>query len=33
MAAGSKEEHEYSIKYIFPKLGLIRTTEEVLKAF
>lgn len=32
MAARSKEEHEYPIKYIFPKLGLIRETAEVLKA-
>jgi nicotinamidase-related amidase len=32
-AARSKEEHEYPIKYIFPRLGLIRTTNEVLKAF
>ena len=33
MAARSKDEHEYPIKYVFPRLGLIRTTEEVLKAF
>ena len=33
MAARSKEEHEYPLKYIFPRLGLIRTTEEILKAF
>lgn len=32
MAARSKEEHEYPIKYIFPRLGLIRSTGEVLKA-
>jgi nicotinamidase-related amidase len=32
MAARSKEEHEYPIKYIFPRLGLIRKTEEVIKA-
>jgi nicotinamidase-related amidase len=32
MAARSKEEHEYPKKYIFPRLGLIRNTEEVLKA-
>jgi nicotinamidase-related amidase len=31
MAARSKEEHAYPIKYIFPRLGLIRNTEEVLK--
>lgn len=33
MAARSKEEHEHPLKYIFPRLGLIRTTNEVLKAF
>ncbi len=32
MAARSKEEHEFPLKYIFPRLGLIRTTDEVLKA-
>ena len=32
MAARSKEEHEYPVKYIFPRLGLIRTTDEVLQA-
>ena len=32
MAARSKEEHQYPIKYIFPKLGLIRKTDEVIKA-
>lgn len=32
MAARSKEEHEYPIKYIFPRLGLIRSAAEVLKA-
>jgi nicotinamidase-related amidase len=32
MAARSKEEHAYPVKYIFPRLGLIRNTEEVLKA-
>jgi nicotinamidase-related amidase len=32
MAARSKEEHEFPIKFIFPRLGLIRKTEEVLKA-
>ena len=32
MAARSKEEHEYPIKYIFPRLGLIRKTVEVLQA-
>lgn len=33
MAARSKEEHEYPFKYIFPRLGLIRKTEEILKSF
>lgn len=33
MAARSKEEHEYPLKYIFPRLGLIRNTNEILKAF
>lgn len=32
MAARSKEEHAYPVKYIFPRLGLIRNTAEVLKA-
>lgn len=32
MAARSKEEHEYPIKYIFPRLGLIRTASEVLSS-
>ena len=32
MAARSREEHEYPVKYIFPRIGLIRKTEEVLKA-
>lgn len=31
MAALSKEEHDATIKFIFPRIGLIRTTEEVLK--
>lgn len=30
MTAGSKEEHDYVCKYIFPRLGKIRTTEEVI---
>ena len=33
MTARSKEQHEYPLKFIFPRLGLIRTTEEILKAF
>jgi len=32
MSARSKEEHVYPIKYIFPRLGLIRKTADVLKA-
>jgi nicotinamidase-related amidase len=32
MAARSKEEHEHPLKYIFPRLGLIRKTDEVLQA-
>lgn len=32
MAARSKEEHEFPLKYIFPRLGLIRNTKEVLEA-
>jgi nicotinamidase-related amidase len=32
MAARSKDEHNFPIKYIFPRLGLIRNTEQVLKA-
>ena len=29
MTASTKEEHDYVCKYIFPKLGKIRTSEEV----
>ncbi len=32
MAARSKEEHEASLKYIFPRLGLIRKTDAVCAA-
>lgn len=32
MAGRSKEEHEFPIKYIFPRLGLIRSTDEICKA-
>lgn len=32
MSARSKEEHEFPLKYIFPRLGLIRKTSEVIKA-
>lgn len=30
MSAMSKEEHDNSVKYIFPRIGLIRTTEQLL---
>jgi nicotinamidase-related amidase len=33
MSARSKEEHTYPFKYIFPRLGLIRKTEELLDKF
>ena len=33
MAARSKDEHNFPIKYIFPRLGLIRSTDQVIKAF
>jgi len=32
MTANSKDEHEATLKYIFPRMGLIRTTDEILKA-
>lgn len=32
IAARSKEEHAFPIKYIFPRLGLIRNTNEVLQS-
>ena len=32
MAARSKEEHDNSLKYIFPRLGLIRNTTEIIQA-
>jgi nicotinamidase-related amidase len=32
MSAMVKEGHEASVKYVFPRLGLIRSTEEVLSA-
>ncbi len=31
MAANSKDEHEATLKYIFPRIGLLRTTDEILK--
>ena len=30
MTAGTKEEHDYVCKYIFPKIGKIRTSEQVI---
>jgi nicotinamidase-related amidase len=33
MSAMSKEEHEHTTKNIFPRIGLVRSTEEILKAF
>ncbi len=33
MTASTKEEHDYVCKYIFPKIGQIRTSEEVLGLF
>lgn len=33
MTAGAKEEHDYVCKYIFPRIGKIRTTEEVTGLF
>lgn len=32
MAAMTQEEHDFTCKYIFPKIGKIRSTEEVLSA-
>jgi nicotinamidase-related amidase len=32
MTASSKEEHDYVVKTIFPKMGKIRTTDEVVSA-
>ncbi len=32
MAARSKDEHENTVKYIFPRLGLIKKTSEIVKA-
>lgn len=30
MTAGTAYEHNYDVKYVFPRIGRIRTTEEVL---
>jgi len=32
MSASSKDEHEVTLKFIFPRIGLLRTTEQVLSA-
>jgi nicotinamidase-related amidase len=32
MAAASKEEHEASMKYIFPRIRLLRTTNDIVNA-
>jgi nicotinamidase-related amidase len=32
MTASSKDEHEVTLKFIFPRIGLLRTTEQVLSA-
>ena len=32
MAANSNDEHEATLKHIFPRIGLLRTTDEILKA-
>jgi nicotinamidase-related amidase len=32
MAAFTKDEHEASTKYVFPKIGLLRTTNEIISA-
>jgi len=33
MTASTKEEHDYVCKYIFPKIGQVRTSEEVANLF
>lgn len=32
MAASSAEEHANTVKYIFPRIGLVRKTQEILEA-
>lgn len=32
MAASSKDEHEATLRFIFPRIGLVRTTDQVLRA-
>jgi nicotinamidase-related amidase len=31
MASMSKEEHEHTVSKIFPRLGLVRKTQEILE--
>jgi nicotinamidase-related amidase len=31
MTANSKDEHEATLKFIFPRIGLLRTTDQILK--
>ena len=30
MTAGTREEHDYEVKYVFPRIGRIRSTEEAV---
>jgi hypothetical protein len=30
--AANKDEHEANTKYVFPKMGLLRTTNEIISA-
>jgi hypothetical protein len=30
MTASTKEEHDYVCNYIFPRMGQLRTTEEIV---
>jgi nicotinamidase-related amidase len=32
MAANSKDEHEATLKHIFPRIGLLRNTDDILRA-
>ena len=32
MTAQSKEEHDHTVKYIFPRIGRVRSTEEIIAA-
>jgi len=32
MTASTKEEHDYECKYIFPRIGKLRTTEEIVSS-